>query len=200
MTELEEQIVAEARKNLPFEIKFAVDDPTRFQLSFHDDVIVIKAIPGFLYERVNHLWPVFIEAAESCGIYVETVHVVKMYPDGRSPDDEAPAVPKSHPPRPPLDFTKLNALFKDPVPEPKPEKKFIDYFEWMKSPAWRQIRNRKMKESGYKCELCGSAKNLHVHHITYENIGHEPLDDLLVVCNKCHKKLHEEDFKKKGGH
>jgi predicted HNH restriction endonuclease len=41
--------------------------------------------------------------------------------------------------------------------------------------------------------LCRSAKNLSVHHITYENIGFEKMDDLISVCKECHKKLHEHD-------
>lgn len=28
-----------------------------------------------------------------------------------------------------------------------------------------------------------------VHHLTYERIGHEDLDDLMAVCNPCHEFL-----------
>lgn len=73
----------------------------------------------------------------------------------------------------------------------------LDYYRWINSNAYRGKRNEKLKAVGYKCELCGSAKNLQVHHITYENLGYEPLDDLLVVCRKCHEELHKEDLKQK---
>lgn len=184
MTELEKQIVAEAKANLPIEIKFAVDDPARFNLRYVYPVLIIHAVPGFLYERLKR--PELRSVFERAVFDITGKRVVIEMSELSYQSETAEMY--------------LEALSKPPVPEPEPERKFIDYFEWMKSPAWRRIRNRKMKESGYKCELCGSAKNLHVHHITYENIGHEPMDDLLVVCNKCHKKLHEEDFKKKGGH
>lgn len=78
-----------------------------------------------------------------------------------------------------------------------PHFKPLDYYRWINSNAYRKKRNEKLKEVGYKCELCGSAKNLQVHHITYDNLGYEPLDDLLVVCRKCHEELHKEDLKQK---
>jgi len=32
---------------------------------------------------------------------------------------------------------------------------------------------------------------LHVHHLTYDNLGRELDDDLIVLCNDCHKQVHE---------
>lgn len=73
------------------------------------------------------------------------------------------------------------------------------YKTWMASEDWKRIAREKIKQAHFKCELCGSAINLHVHHITYENLCREDrhMDDLLVVCNKCHLALHEEDMKRK---
>lgn len=65
----------------------------------------------------------------------------------------------------------------------------------MNSDEWKARRQEKLKSSGFKCELCGSAINLNVHHITYEHLGYEPDEDLLVVCQPCHEKLHKEDLK-----
>lgn len=67
------------------------------------------------------------------------------------------------------------------------------YYEYMHSDIWRVTRNRSIEKAGYKCRLCGSAKNIVVHHIRYDNIGVEPDDDLLVVCRKCHNELHQDD-------
>lgn len=33
---------------------------------------------------------------------------------------------------------------------------------------------------------------LEVHHKTYDHIENEPRKDLIVVCKKCHKKLHKK--------
>ena len=171
----EEEILREAQIRLPLEIRFAVEDPKRFKLLLNGHKLLLCAVPGFLYGQIKRpeIGAIFAEAAQKiAGISVLTIPMEIRR--------EEPV---------------LEALTRPPVPEPKPEKKFVDYKEWVLSPAWRRIRNAKLKDSGYKCELCGSAKNLQVHHITYEHIGDEPLDDLLTVCNKCHKKLHREDLK-----
>lgn len=54
-----------------------------------------------------------------------------------------------------------------------------------------------MKQSGFVCEICGSAINLQVHHLTYEHFRSEPMEDLIVLCAKCHHKLHSEDIRSK---
>lgn len=72
-----------------------------------------------------------------------------------------------------------------------------DYRLYMKSPAWREKRAKKLREVGFQCELCGSAVNLAVHHITYAHLKNEPLDDLVVLCGQCHKSLHKKDLKDK---
>lgn len=69
------------------------------------------------------------------------------------------------------------------------------YADYMKSEEWKWTRAERIKKDGYKCSMCGSAKNLCVHHITYENLGDEPLDDLITLCAKCHKKIHDADLK-----
>lgn len=70
----------------------------------------------------------------------------------------------------------------------------LDYDAYLKSDLWKKNKTYALKRAGYKCQLCGSAMNLHVHHITYENLGMEEDEDLLVVCKKCHEKLHEKDI------
>lgn len=71
------------------------------------------------------------------------------------------------------------------------------YKTWIHSEEWKDIAWIKKRSANFQCELCGSAKNLVVHHITYENMlfEEEHMDDLLCVCKKCHEKLHEHDLK-----
>lgn len=40
---------------------------------------------------------------------------------------------------------------------------------------------------GETCEICGSLKNLDVHHSSLEVID---INTLKVFCRKCHKKVH----------
>lgn len=69
--------------------------------------------------------------------------------------------------------------------------KLKDYKDYLKTYDWNETRKIVLKEANYKCQLCG-AKNvkLNVHHNTYENIGHEYREDLVVLCDDCHKKFH----------
>ena len=70
------------------------------------------------------------------------------------------------------------------------------YKAWIKSDGWKYIAKRKIEKADYKCERCGSAMNLAVHHITYDHLCHENkhIDDLLVVCKTCHNELHKNDL------
>lgn len=73
------------------------------------------------------------------------------------------------------------------------------YGSYIHSDLWKDIAGKRKKEAGYKCQICGSAINLCVHHISYEHLAMEDSypEDLLVVCRKCHKALHENDLKRK---
>lgn len=67
------------------------------------------------------------------------------------------------------------------------------YFDYMHSNSWLTRRRKRIEMDGYRCKICGSATNLNVHHITYENLGCEPMDDLVTVCKQCHANLHSTD-------
>lgn len=69
----------------------------------------------------------------------------------------------------------------------------VSYKQYMESSAWKEKRKAKLREADYKCERCGSAKNLTVHHLTYAHLRNEPLDDLIVLCWNCHNQIHRRD-------
>ena len=69
-----------------------------------------------------------------------------------------------------------------------------EYEEYIKSSEWQETRQRILKRDAFRCVLCGTTKNLHVHHITYENLGEEKDADLVTLCDYCHKRLHESDI------
>lgn len=64
------------------------------------------------------------------------------------------------------------------------------YREYLQSEAWKAKRKAALIRDGLRCQLCGHEKNLHVHHITYDRIYDEDLDDLITLCNECHSRLH----------
>lgn len=69
-----------------------------------------------------------------------------------------------------------------------------EYKAYLNSPRWKAIRKRLYREYEYKCAMCGSPKNLNVHHITYDNLGEEKDEDLTVLCQKCHSELHDGNY------
>lgn len=66
------------------------------------------------------------------------------------------------------------------------------YDEYLKSDHWKQIRKATLREAGYKCAVCNGTKKLQVHHKSYDRLGCEADDDLVVLCGECHLLLHTE--------
>lgn len=68
-----------------------------------------------------------------------------------------------------------------------PRIKGFDYQTYLASREWSLLREQVRERSGDRCEHCLMARQQAVHHLTYANIGHESLDDLMAVCNPCHE-------------
>jgi len=83
-------------------------------------------------------------------------------------------------------------------------KKGEEHHNWKggKSSKTNRIRSQKrfkewketlLSRAGYKCEKCGSPKDLHVHHIWPINLYPEKILDLdngVVLCSHCHRRFH----------
>jgi 5-methylcytosine-specific restriction endonuclease McrA len=63
--------------------------------------------------------------------------------------------------------------------------------EYLKSDDWKRKRYIVLKRDNWRCVYCG-APATQVHHKKYAriNIGKEPIEWLVSVCNSCHKSLH----------
>ena len=71
------------------------------------------------------------------------------------------------------------------------------YRKYLKSGKWKSIRKNLFKLRGKKCELCGSRKKIHVHHLTYKRVGGNELpEDLQVLCEFHHNIAHGMSEKK----
>lgn len=73
------------------------------------------------------------------------------------------------------------------------------YDDYLQSDHWLATRDAKLEQAKRRCERCGEyAKRrpggrwvgLHVHHLTYERVGQERMDDLEVLCIHCHQVEH----------
>lgn len=46
----------------------------------------------------------------------------------------------------------------------------MQYHEYIQSEAWKQKRAQRLAISNNQCAVCGTGRNLEVHHLTYARI------------------------------
>jgi hypothetical protein len=68
------------------------------------------------------------------------------------------------------------------------------YNSYLKSEEWKAKREKRLFIDNHECYFHNikncSTTNLHVHHIHYDNVGNENLEDLVTVCQDCHSEIH----------
>lgn len=74
--------------------------------------------------------------------------------------------------------------------------KYVDYKKYISSKEWKEKKEEVFNQRGKECEQCGYQYRLHVHHLTYERLGNERLEDLQILCFQCHMSKHDEYFDK----
>jgi 5-methylcytosine-specific restriction endonuclease McrA len=56
---------------------------------------------------------------------------------------------------------------------------------------YNSLRNRVLERDGWRCQSCGSSKDLHVHHLNKRSeLGDDALDNLITLCASCHRQRH----------
>ncbi len=70
-----------------------------------------------------------------------------------------------------------------------PEDHNETYEQYLRSPAWEVKRDAVRQRDGGHC-ICGAPATA-LHHKTYDNIGREPLSDLVMLCEACHERVHQ---------
>ena len=68
------------------------------------------------------------------------------------------------------------------------------YKTYLTSTEWQEKR-KVVLERDKHCQCCDSTDDLIAHHLTYEHIFDEPLEDLIALCKKCHLEEHPEIIK-----
>ena len=61
---------------------------------------------------------------------------------------------------------------------------------YLLSPKWKALRKQVM-ERDVVCQLTGDTTNLEVHHIIYDNLGNEYLEDLVLLSRRAHQFVHD---------
>lgn len=63
--------------------------------------------------------------------------------------------------------------------------------DYQTSDAWKEKSAEVLSRDGQTC-VCGDYAIL-AHHKTYDNIGREPLSDLVALCKNCHDAYHNKE-------
>ena len=59
----------------------------------------------------------------------------------------------------------------------------------MQSDKWKHKRLLRLKVDRFKCRTCSNTEDLEVHHVSYQNLGNEDLEDLITLCKDCHNAI-----------
>jgi hypothetical protein len=65
--------------------------------------------------------------------------------------------------------------------------------EFLRSPEWREMRQRVLNRAGNRCEACLTAPARDVHHVSYRHGKLPPAWELRAICRECHEQLHALD-------
>ncbi|PYX67713.1 MAG: hypothetical protein DMG72_24780, partial [Acidobacteria bacterium] len=56
---------------------------------------------------------------------------------------------------------------------------------------YEELRNQVLRRDGWRCQVCRSRQNLHVHHKQLRSQqGEDEESNLITLCASCHGKLH----------
>jgi 5-methylcytosine-specific restriction endonuclease McrA len=57
--------------------------------------------------------------------------------------------------------------------------------------SYMQLHQQVLRRDGWRCQLCGSRRNLQVHHKQLRSQqGDDEEANLITLCASCHEELH----------
>ena len=60
---------------------------------------------------------------------------------------------------------------------------------------YKALKNQVLERDGWRCQDCGSAQMLEVHHINPRSkLGHDASENLIALCVDCHRRRHGRKF------
>lgn len=101
---------------------------------------------------------------------------------------------KKHSPKPKRKKKKSSkpVKFKKPLYESYADLRRLKYHDYLKSKYWKAVRQAVLKRDNNSCVICGCTYSLQVHHDSYKHVCNElrHLEDVMTLCQKCHKEHH----------
>lgn len=61
--------------------------------------------------------------------------------------------------------------------------------------SYDALKIQVLDRDGWRCQDCGSAEMLQVHHLNPRSrLGHDASENLITLCADCHRRRHGIDF------
>lgn len=64
-----------------------------------------------------------------------------------------------------------------------------EYRAFLRSVEWLELKREVIARAGWRCQFCGSPRQLEAHHRSYRDLS--DLSDLVCLCRECHTTLHK---------
>ena len=56
---------------------------------------------------------------------------------------------------------------------------------------YAELRQRVLQRDAWRCQRCGSLRNLEVHHVRFRSsLGDDSEENLITLCGSCHRCHH----------
>jgi 5-methylcytosine-specific restriction endonuclease McrA len=56
---------------------------------------------------------------------------------------------------------------------------------------YQELRREVLGRDGWKCQICGTPRDLEIHHIQKRSdLGSDIADNLIALCFACHRRQH----------
>jgi len=68
---------------------------------------------------------------------------------------------------------------------------YKSYSDYLESAHWCKVKTEFLSSRIKQCAVCKVKKRLVVHHKTYETLGCECDEDLVILCRDHHEELHK---------
>jgi 5-methylcytosine-specific restriction endonuclease McrA len=57
--------------------------------------------------------------------------------------------------------------------------------------AYSHVKRKVLARDHWQCQICGSRKNLHIHHQEFRShSGADTEENLITLCETCHRRAH----------
>ncbi len=68
----------------------------------------------------------------------------------------------------------------------------LSYEEYLQTPEWEEIHKAALTRAGKRCQVCNTNDgSLSAYHTTFESLGCEQENDLIVLCEGCYDLFHQ---------